>query len=98
MKDSTKLLVMTFAIEGSAGFQSCAVSLVQDDLIASFSEILNMYLSDPESSRLRTLATLFVAGYEPNEAKLGGEVRSGQSDGARGRVTPSKSSRRKKNN
>ena len=96
MRDSTKLLIGSYATDGSAGFQSCAVKLGRDELVASFVEVLSLYFNDPESSKLRFLATLFVAGYEPNEAKFTGSPRRDGSEGILGKMASPRATRRKK--
>lgn len=45
--------------------------LSKDTLIATFVDLLTIYINDKNSSSLRELITVRLAGYEPSEGKLG---------------------------
>ncbi|MCS6789802.1 MAG: hypothetical protein NZ580_02310 [Bacteroidia bacterium] len=71
MNENLRKLIQLYATESSAQVEAFLSDLSKPSLKALLLDLLTLYFNDKNSSYLRELATLYVAGYEPIQGKLG---------------------------
>lgn len=72
--EKLKKIIMTYSTSDTDDpkeLHALLQDLNLDDLISVLVGLLTMYYNDKNSSRLRELTTLWIAGFEPNYEKLG---------------------------
>ncbi len=71
MNENLKKAIMLYATESTEKLFEYLNGLSKPSLIGTFIDFLTVYLNDKNSSKLRELITLWIAGCKPNLEKLG---------------------------
>jgi hypothetical protein len=71
MNKNLQEIIKLYSVGSSQELQSFLNSLSKPTLMSTLIDFLTIYFNDKNSSKLRELATLYIAGYEPIEEKLG---------------------------
>lgn len=71
MNENLRKLIQLYATAPSTQVETFLSDLSNPSLKALLLDLLTLYFNDKNSSYLRELATLYVAGYTPAQGKLG---------------------------
>lgn len=71
LSEKLREVIKLHSTEGDEKFKGFLSGLSTDELISTFRELLELYMNDKNSSKLRELLTIWLAGYEPLLEKLG---------------------------
>ncbi len=71
MNENLRKAMILYATQSHRELDTFLDGLSKPTLKALFTDLLTVYFNDKNSSKLRELTTLYVAGYEPENTKLG---------------------------
>jgi hypothetical protein len=70
MNKNLQEIIKLYSVGSSQELQSFLDSLSKPTLMSTLIDFLTIYFNDKNSSKLRELATLYIAGYEPIKKNL----------------------------
>jgi hypothetical protein len=71
MNKNLEHIIKIYSTKEHKEFNNNLLDMSKDDLIALFSDLLTMYINDKNSSTIRELLTVILAGYTHNTKKIG---------------------------